>query len=517
MVTEMAAKKDPDTKPGVLQNISNTISGWLSQPIFFTVILAVFLFQSLWIALSARYPQAFDEQYHFGLIQLHAQQWLPFFSSHPFNAEVYGPVSRDPSYFFHFLLSLPYRLLEAMTTSQTIQVVALRFINIAFFVAGLFVFRKLLIELGVSRRLQHVVLLFFVLTPVVPLLASQINYDNLFFLLTGLALLYMVRFMRQLSTAHTLNVDYALRIILFGLIMSITTYAALPLFAGVAIAILVAALLRFRKDGRIWKLFTWGNSRVVVITFAVLTLLFTGLFVERYGINIVRYHTPVPDCALVLTDQQCESYAPWARDHMFAQTYPRPTAQGIAVYPFVWIHRMVFETMFVISSRFDTDGATVIYVPAPPLTVANYTAWFIVIAGGGLAVFYWRKIWRLPYMPVLLGIIAFYGVVLFLKNAGMYLHTGEAVAIHGRYFVILYPVIYLLPALGFSWFFNRIKRSYLKPLFGVVVLLCFLQGAGLVGWIFRSDPSWYWSSVEDVPVYQVNHTVQNVVHRVVIP
>src|SRR5260221_1580992 len=71
----------------------------------FHIILGTFIVQALWFAFSDRYPMAFDESFHFGLIQLHAGQWLPFFTHTPAHSEVYGAVARDPSYLYHYLLS----------------------------------------------------------------------------------------------------------------------------------------------------------------------------------------------------------------------------------------------------------------------------------------------------------------------------------------------------------------------------------------------------------------------------
>ena len=174
----------------------------LSSPRFFYLIIGLLAFQALWIALSAQFPQAFDEDFHFGLIQLHAQQWLPFFAHQPAGAEVHGAVVRDPSYLYHYLLSFPYRLLSVWTPSLAVQVIALRLINIGMFIGGLFVYRALLTRLGLSRRLIHTILLFFVLTPAMPLLAANINYDNLVFLLTAALLLYVVRFIQALENGQ---------------------------------------------------------------------------------------------------------------------------------------------------------------------------------------------------------------------------------------------------------------------------------------------------------------------------
>jgi len=77
---------------------SRRVAAWLGSRLAWRIILGLFLLEALWLVFSARYPMAFDENYHFGLIQLHARQWVPFFTAQPHNAAVYGEVVRDPSY-----------------------------------------------------------------------------------------------------------------------------------------------------------------------------------------------------------------------------------------------------------------------------------------------------------------------------------------------------------------------------------------------------------------------------------
>ena len=146
---------------------------------FFWVVLGFFIFESVWIALSGVYPGAFDENFHFGLIQIYSHYWLPFLSSQPAHANAYGAVARDPSYLYHYLMSFPYRFISLFVHGQTGQVVLLRLINVGIFSAGTVLFRRILIKVGLSSALSNVCLLLFVLIPIVPELAGQINYDNL--------------------------------------------------------------------------------------------------------------------------------------------------------------------------------------------------------------------------------------------------------------------------------------------------------------------------------------------------
>src|ERR1039458_4153936 len=159
---------------------------------FFLFILLFFIFEAVWIALSAVYPQAFDEDFHFGLIQIYSHHWLPFLSSQPPHANAYGAVARDPSYLYHYLMSFPYRLIAHFVHGVIGQVILLRLINVGLFAGGLILLRRVLLRVGASPQLTNVSLLLFVLIPIAPQMAAEINYDFIpFFLGIVLFLLFI--------------------------------------------------------------------------------------------------------------------------------------------------------------------------------------------------------------------------------------------------------------------------------------------------------------------------------------
>src|SRR5689334_14996904 len=102
----------------------------LSSRRFYLVVIGFFALESVWVALSSRYPMAFDEDFHFGIIKIYAHHWLPFLSGQPASANAYGALAADPSYMYHFLMSFPYRIAAFFTDSQAAQVIILRFLNI---------------------------------------------------------------------------------------------------------------------------------------------------------------------------------------------------------------------------------------------------------------------------------------------------------------------------------------------------------------------------------------------------
>ncbi len=506
-----------------LQAINEWLMALLGSSKFFYGIVALLVLQAGWIALTARYPQAFDENYHLGLIKLHVEYGLlPFFSYQPEGASVYGAVISDPSYLFHYLMSLPYWLLSGLTSNETVQIIALRLINIGLFVWGLFVYRRLLAELKISRPLQNIVMLVFVLLPVVPLLAAHINYDNLMVPITGLLFLYVVRYINYLRSrpvmAPLIPVRMLLLILLFGAIGSVIKFAFAPILLATIVAVTAATIFYYVmsriKPRGLRQLFDTSGRRWILVLIAFATLLAVGLSFERYGMNLVQYGSPVPKCHKVLSIDECMDYSPWARDYKYSQIYPRPTAQGYAVYPFVWVWRMVYETMFTITSRTYPPSDKVYYYGFSPLIVAHVVAW-IGVAGGVLGIIvFWRRIRRNRPLTVLLGITVFYAIILFIQNFSMYHHSGEAVAIHGRYLVPVYPVLLVCLAIGWRGLLERFGGLRYSAVVFLVLIILFMQGGGITNWLIRSNAEWYWPGNQ--AALQVNNTLKSVVDRVVI-
>jgi hypothetical protein len=137
---------------------------------FFWAIILLFIIESVWFALSARYPMAFDEAYHLTSIQIYSHQFSPFFFKQPPGPLTYGPLVHNTSYLFHYLMSYPFRFIRFFTKDLTTQVIFLRFIDIGLFTWALFLFKKLLLKVKHEPALANITILFFILIPIVPFL-----------------------------------------------------------------------------------------------------------------------------------------------------------------------------------------------------------------------------------------------------------------------------------------------------------------------------------------------------------
>jgi hypothetical protein len=473
--------------------ISTKITNFMATGKCFRLILAIFVVESTWIALSASYPMAFDEDFHFGIIKLYAQQWSPFFAQQPAGGDKFGALTSDPSYLYHYLMSFPYRLVSLWSHYQPTQIVTLRLIDVLLVAWSLVLFRAILLKTKASGGMANTALLFFILIPVLPLLAGQINYDNLLLPLTALAILTSLRVREQLLDRRV-PIGMIMRLGAICMLASLVQFEFLPIFAAIVLYLgqMAWRLKRRAEDPPAawhvsWR-FTKRFSGVATITLFVLAL---GLFGSRYGTNLVKYKTPVPQCNQVLTIAQCSAYGPWERNYTDAQQKSSVNLNPIR-YTANWAYGMFEHSFFTSSSGADSDA---LYVHVSPLPVISTAA--IVIFGGGVLILLGnvRGTRRLlaEHQPLgfLLFISATYCVVLWLWNYHDFVNLGAAVALNGRYLFPILPPILLAIGLAYRAWLGQ--RATLKTSLLVVVLLLFLQGGGALTFIAASNPHWYWA------------------------
>ena len=475
----------------------------------FWLITALLMVQALWIALSGLYPMAFDEDFHLGIIRLYAHHPWPWWAGQPMGSGVFGPLSRDPSYLYHYLMSFPYHLISLCTSNQTIQVILLRLINIGLFAGGLVLWRRLLLQTGASRAIINLCLLLFVLLPIVPLLAAQINYDNLLMPLVAGVLLLTTRFNQQLAKRDSSAAKTLLQLVILCLLTSIVKYAFLPLCIVVLSFVAIKLVTTHRRASKpaqrplrvLYKGFR-QLDRVSRWGLLLLLMLSAVLFSERYGVNLIRYHTPVPDCGQVLVLEECSLYGPWIRDYNFAAD-KADTGDSPVTFMHEWLYGMWLRTFFAV------DGPTTQFQTRGPLTVPGIAGIGIAVIGAAAIIVAGRQVWR-RYDRTVLGLglagAGFYVVVLWLTEYQDYVHTGVPVAINGRYLLpVLLPVM-LVGALALNEVIKRWPR--LKLTLTVTAVLSLVWGGGALTYILRSNDAWYWPSPA---VRTANHAVQRVV------
>jgi hypothetical protein len=463
---------------------------WLGSRTAFRVIIGLFVLEAAWIALSGRYPMAFDEDFHLGIIRLYAHHLSPFWNGQPAGAGKFGAVARDPSYLYQYLMSFPYRLIGVFTQDQTIAVLILRFINIGLFAWGIALFRRLLLAARLPRATAQACLLVMVLIPVVPLLGAQINYDNLVLPLTAISLLLALKFNRELTDNKRLDLRTLWQLLILGLLTSLVKYAFLPILLAIAVFI-AARLWQKRKDLTRNSLKTaWsGIGRRSRWGLAAALLLSVGLFGERYGVNLIRYHTPVPDCSQVLNVEECSDYGPWIRDYNFALANVQPLPHARLAFTDSWLYGLWLRSFFAVDgpgTQFETRG---------PLLLPGLAAIVFAVVSGLALLSQLPAFLKKRHRPELwlFGLVSvLYLGALWQDEYKAFVHTGQPVAINGRYLLPVLPLIMAMAAVAL----NRVlkHRRPFKPILLAGLLIPLLWGGGALTYILRSNQAWYWPS-----------------------
>lgn len=493
-----------------MKNFLNRLTKLFGSRAFFIGIIVFFVIEAIWIALSAIYPMPFDEDFHFGLIKIYSTHWSPFLASHPEGADAFGAVARDPSYLYHYLMSFPYRLLTQIAFDETTRIIILRLINVALFAYALVIFRKVLLRLTRSPAFTHVALGIFVLIPIVPQLAAHINYDNLLMVLVAWACLLVTDIHREF-TAGRFELRSLSALLVLALFTSVVKYSFLPIFAAIVIFLVIDGVKSFSS---------WGQLRQAICTNfkgivpkarigILLCLALSGLFFfQRFGVNMIKYHTPVPSCGQVLNYDHCSSYGPWIRDYNYAQDREESgeVFEGNPIeYTGQWFEGLWWRLFFAINSSARN------YTNYPPLPFPSIAAIVMASTMAILFIVYFKRIVSRPLLLFSLLVIAFYCGALWLDNYDMYRETGHAVAVNGRYLI---PVLPLMAAIGWRGFWSLTQRKQqARPILAVLVLVLFLQGGGLFTFIMRSDASWYWPNNT---VIKVNDTARNILDPFII-
>ncbi|MCA9325298.1 DUF2142 domain-containing protein [Candidatus Saccharibacteria bacterium] len=467
---------------------------------FFIVIVGLLVFQAVWLALSFNYPMLWDEYYHFGLAQFYAHHINPIITHQPESLDLYGNVARSPKYFYHYLMSFPLRGFSVFTSNEMAQVIFLRFINIAMFAGGLVAFRQAMLRITKSRAMVHLVLLLVVLFPMSALLAAEVNYDNLQFLLTGLVLYWTFRF----TQAKKFEVSWLLAIIGVGSLASIVKYTFLPIFAALLGYMFVHAWRRWGLKGLFQQM--WSSykklGRWTAILLTLLVVVGVGLATERFGVNFVSYHKIDPTCSRVISEERCLSFSPFKQELLLGNEPKTESWQNYGPLGFTyhyWLHDIYIQ--------YFTTGTQLAYeqfaVPSP-FHIPLWTILFVMIVAIACFVRAGPRFWRRHEVELVLVMSVALALALWLVDFEKYHRTGYPLAIQGRYLLPIVPQLMLIGAMAVDQTINSRK---IKLILAAIAVVGLAWGGGLITHIVLSQPSWMW---QNQLVLNVNHALQTV-------
>lgn len=477
------------------EDVYHKIKTAIGSKWFLFGILILFVVQAGWIAMHSSFPMAFDEQYHLGATQLYAHQWSPFFSNLAPQTAQFGALATDTSFFYHYLMSFPFRVLDALHVSDMGIVIGLRLINVLFFAAGIYLFSLLLRKLGGSKTIINLVLLGFILLPLTSFLAAQINYDNLLFPLIGAALLLATMLIQKLLATNTIDLRLLLGVLAVCFTASIVKYVFLPVFVGIVLVVGVAIaqriyVLRRRTKNKTNIGLSGMNNRIVIAVLIGATLIAGGLLVWRLGYNLAKYQALNPGCSRVVSVEACLAYPVWARDYRSSLTHV-PDRSFVQTKAFIKVWGKVVGTELVSVVDVTQGGKEV----TPMKLVSTAVIMFVSVAFVAAA-FYWKSMLKLGWGWSLVGVVTvLYLAALIIKNYNDFISYGMAVGVQARYLVpFLIPVIFLAAQLIAGALEDR---QHTKAWVSVLVLALIVQGGGMVTYVLRSDSAWYWNPTSE--------------------
>lgn len=487
------------------------LHGGLASTKFFIGILALYTVQALWIAISSNLLP-YDEYYHIGIIRFYAQQWSPFISNQPAEMSLYGDLTRLPSYIYHYLMSFPYRVFSAFIDNEQIVVMLLRFINIAMVVAGVILFRRLFLRAKISRQITHISLALFTLLPIMSILGAQNNYDNLMLLLTPIFLSSAYRLVTEPLRLHRLFAFLSV-----GMLTTLVKHNFIVVFLIVSGYVFVRITLKHRAKifEVLKKDYAKASKKLLIIT-TILFAISTGLFIERHGVNTIRYRQIKVDCAKVQSREVCQNYSPWRRNQSALAKNFR--AENLYSNPFSFsIHwaTTITRGFNAVYANIIPDDLNVpdpyghyVFKPVMPLMlIACYVifGWVLIVIALRFKYFWNNEFFRLS----LISFVALAGA-LWIFNYTFYLKYGRAYAVQARYLLPLMPPIFAVAVSGAQ---QVIRGRVFRQTLLVASIGLFIYSGGIMGWIIRSEPDWY---IRNDAIIHIHQNAKAVFSKVII-
>ncbi|EDK72714.1 hypothetical protein TM7_0122 [candidate division TM7 genomosp. GTL1] len=101
-------------------------------------------------------------------------------------------------------------------------------------------------------------------------------------------------------------------------------------------------------------------------------------------------------------------------------------------------------------------------------------------------------------------VIIIYGLSIFGNNFKSYVGLGELVAVNGRYFIPLMPLIFVVIGLAYrQWLTGRPSAMKIKAVSVIVAFVMLVQGGGLLTFLIRSERNWYWPNPTVISVNEL--------------
>jgi hypothetical protein len=437
--------------------------------ILLVLILSIYFFYSIFLALNLNTDYIPDESYRFEVSRAFSDTWgIP--SDVPITLETGEDLHRNP-FLGYWLFGRVLHIYNQINPVASIrqELIALRIVN------GLFALGTAVITYLISKELiknkwwQLLPTFMLTNTLMFVFLSGGVSYDNPTNFVCALGLLFFVRVLN--------HKDFIMNSLGWMISLSIGTlikHTVLPLVAFSGI-IWIVYIIRNKKKILFPDL--RNNTRFFVL--AAFLLIVLGFNIYLYGINLVKFQSFRPSCFDTFSEEICENSV-FVKRHQkmalpekltiitaFRKGYPEPIRFTFEL----WIPEMI-KRVFGIMGGHD-------YFP-------------IVISYFKIA-FYWMLFLEFRYIKkpsfktiALSSIFGFYALVLLIMNYNSELAYGfyKFVALQGRY---IFPVVSIAFILS-TVILTKVNNKFLRIGTLIATIALFLYG-GPIRFL------WYYNSV----------------------
>lgn len=421
----------------------------------------------------------YDEPTHIGYITMYSSRISPFFSTQDPRWDYLGETTRNASYLFYYLMSIPARIIDLITDNQAIKVIVLRLLMIGVFCLGLYMFRKIFLRLGASQLIINATIAVLVMIPMIAPLPGVISYDNPLFLITSI-LLYLTLRVVQSTRINVMDLMLFVSIGMFG---SVIKYQLIALFAPLVLVVCYDFWQKWKKAKNTSRFLYFPKSKKLVLI-VLLFIVSLGLFLERPVYNVIEYGKPEgPSCTQVLTVERCITDPIQKRNISAINNKP---ASFEPLNPVTYTSVKWLPTMI----------GTLIIVLARTPVYAGPALFYYCFIYGGLAVILLtlRSIMKVKYHGIMLFLIFTYVVGLMMTNYISYMSLGMAFAMNGRYLLPILPLFIFYVLLGLKEMATPKYSKALKGSLLALLTLLLLQGGGVATAILTIPESVYWKN-----------------------
>ena len=455
----------------------------LSSKKFFWVVIAFFVLQSLWVAISIRYPMLFDEFYHYGVIKIFTEQLPPFITNQPIEYDSYGNLTYGSASIYHYLLSYPLRIIGLVTNNQSAQIIFLRILNILIVALGFWLFARVFEKIKINQIFINLSLLFFSLIPIVTFVAATISYDNLLFPLTAWFILIGVKLLLS-KKPDALGI---VQFVMVGMLATLVKFTFLPVFVfGVVFIGVVFAKSYGKKLLPLILKSVKSISLVSKILFVSSFLIISVLFGVRYAIPVATHGTPIPVCSEILNNERClksnvYKYEIEAINSKFDRPVESPQQYGLT-----WLKSIIMQ--LDTSASITPSGIEI--GKAMPL-FASLMA-FGIFAGVTILLYEWKSLnknigWT--FLAMISGVLV---ISVLIFNALSYYKAHLDINTQARYLLTIVPIIMSMSLVALNHAIGSMRGVKIVALMAVLILST--QGGGVIKPILNANDGWYWQN-----------------------